>query len=84
MSEKAVMIVNVPSKGIREDLEIPLNISANDLILAFSGLYGFPVNPDNIFSYYLKADNPKALLRGEKMLSEYGLRTGTELWTWNV
>ena len=36
-----------------------------------------------IFQYYLKADNPKALLRGNKTLKDYGVRNGTEIRSWN-
>lgn len=78
-----IAIMHVPTRGICEELEIPLDITVLELIQAINTIYSLGVKPDNIYNYCLKADNPKALLRGEKTLREYGLRDGTELWTWN-
>lgn len=84
MKDKIIVIVNIPFLNVRDDLEIPVNISAIDLISALSYIYKIPVERSNIFNYYLKADNPKALLRGEKPLIDYGLRDGSEIWLWNT
>lgn len=83
MKEKAVVRMNVPDKKQKEWLEIPLDITANDLILALGQIYSLRVEEDLLYSYYVKCDNPKALLRGGRTLKSYGLRDGSELWIWN-
>lgn len=83
MKEKIIVVMNIPELGILEDLEVPTEISAQELILALSKIYGLTVSPEQMAEYYLKADCPKALLRGGKTLQEYGLRDGTRLWLWN-
>ena len=83
MRDKIVIVMNVPSRKIREDIEIPVDITVNELIRSVIQIYGLGMDQDNIFNYYLKADNPKALLKGDTTIAEYGLRNGTEIWTWN-
>lgn len=83
MKDKIRIIANIPDRAVREELEVPDNITANELIMAFDRMYGLGMDEDNIFQYYLKADNPKALLRGNKTLKDYGVRNGTEIRPWN-
>lgn len=83
MNDRIRIIANVPDRAIREELEVPAGITANDLIMAFGRMYGLEIDEDNVFQYYLKADSPKALLRGNKTLREYGVRNGTEIRSWN-
>jgi hypothetical protein len=61
------------------EIEIPLDITANDLSLALNEAYGLGMDTDNIFSCYLTAENPIAFLRGNKTLSELGVRKGTKI-----
>ncbi|MDD2978578.1 MAG: EsaB/YukD family protein [Hespellia sp.] len=83
MKENVVVTVHVCGREISEELEIPLDISANELIIALGQMYGLAVDRNKLFGYYLKVDEPKALLRGEKLLGEYGIRNGSQIWTWN-
>jgi hypothetical protein len=57
-------------------LEIPLDISANEFCSALFTKY-LPALPKDARQYYLKAERPIALLRGERTLREYGLRDGS-------
>ena len=82
MKEKITIIVHLPDDG-KEDLEVPIFITANDLILALDQIYSLNINKADMHHYYLKADNPKALLRGNRTLKEYDLRDGTMVWLWN-
>ena len=59
------------------DLEIPLEITANDLVLALNEAYDLGMDTENIFSCYLVAENPIAFLRGNKTLKEFGIRNGS-------
>ncbi len=62
------------------DLEIPLDISANDLVVALSTAYNLGINTANIRETFLISENPIALLRGSKSLFEFGIRNGSILY----
>lgn len=61
------------------ELEIPLGITASDLALALNETYSLGMDTENVFSCYLVSENPIAFLRGNKMLSEYGIRNGSRI-----
>ena len=72
-----VIIFKIHRRNFSTDIEVPLNITANDLFHALSETYDLPVDSSNIFNCHLKAENPIALLKGSKTLAEYGIRTGS-------
>lgn len=76
-NDTAIVVLNVPKKNICVDLEIPLEISANELVLALNAAYELGIDISNIKDCYLKSENPIALLKGNKSLSEFGLRNGS-------
>lgn len=59
------------------DLDIPLNISANDLVIALNSTFNLGIDTSNIRNCFLKSENPIALLKGNKLLSDFGVRNGT-------
>lgn len=65
--------------GTIEEIEIPLNITANDLIYALSAAYDLGLNSEDVFEYYLCSENPIAFLRGEKTLADFKLRNGSKV-----
>lgn len=75
--DTAIIIFNITKRKASYDLEIPLDISANDLINALNVAYNLNIDTSDIKNCYLKAERPIALLRGDKTLSEYGLRNGS-------
>lgn len=75
--ETAIIIFNIVKRNVSVDLEIPLNISANELVVALNSAYELNINTSDIKNCYLKAENPIALLRGNKTLAEFGLRNGS-------
>jgi len=75
--EKAVIIFNILNRKQSFDLEIPLSISANDLVLALNSAYELGIDTSNIKNCYLKAERPIALLKGNKSLENFGVRNGT-------
>lgn len=77
MYDKALIIFNRPDKKIQVDLEIPLDITANELVSALNEAFKLGIDTSNILNCYLKAENPIALLRGNKTLRQYGIRNGT-------
>lgn len=73
----AIIVFNVVKRQFSVDLEIPLNITANELVVALNTAFELGIDTTNIKNCYLKAENPIALLRGNKTLSEYGVRNGS-------
>lgn len=77
MENKAVMIFRIHKRKEEYDLEIPLDISANELVNALNVAFELGIDTSNITNCFLQAENPIALLKGNKLLSDYGLRNGT-------
>ena len=73
----AIIVLNLTKKYITADIEVPLNISANEFVVALNSAYDLGIDTTNIKNCYLKAENPIALLRGNKSLMEFGLRNGS-------
>ena len=76
-SDKAIIIFNITRKNISVDLEVPLDISANELVTALNAAYGLGIDTTDIKNCYLKSENPIALLRGNRTLRESGIRSGS-------
>ena len=75
--ETAIVIFKLIRKNLSLDLEIPLNISANELVEALNTAYDLGIDVSDIKNCYLKSENPIALLKGNKTLFEFGLRDGS-------
>lgn len=75
--EKAIVIFNNKKNNMSIDLEIPLTISANELVGALNTAYELGIDVSDIKNCYLKSENPIALLKGNKTLAEYGIRNGS-------
>lgn len=79
MSEKAIVnFINRKDKS-QIELEIPINITANDLIIALNDIYELGMDTENIFNCYLVAENPIAFLHGNKELFKFGIRNGSKI-----
>lgn len=77
MGNKAIVIFKMYKRNIEVDLEIPLDITANDLVNALNTAYELGIDTNNVKNCYLKAENPIALLKGNRLLSDFGVRNGT-------
>ena len=75
--ETAIIVFNIIKRNFTVDLEIPLDISANDLVNALNTAYELGIDTSDIKNCYLKAENPISLLKGNKTLAEFGLRNGS-------
>lgn len=73
----AIVIFNILKRNFSVDLEVPLNISANELVIALNNAYELGIDTTDIKNCYLKLENPIALLKGNKTLSEFGVRNGS-------
>jgi len=77
MGDRAVVILRIHKRNFETDLEVPLDISANDLVAALNAAYDLGIDVSDVKNCYLKAENPIALLKGNKSLYDYGVRNGT-------
>ncbi len=77
MDNKAIVIFKIHKKNYETDLEIPLDISANDLVNALNTAFDLGIDTTDVSNCYLKSENPIALLKGNKLLSDFGVRNGT-------
>ena len=75
--ETAIIIFNIIKRNFTVDLEVPLDISANDLVNALNTAYDLGIDTSNMKNSYLKMENPISLLKGNKLLADYGMRNGS-------
>lgn len=75
--DKAIVIFNNYKQNTTVDIEIPLNISANELVISLNTAYELGIDTTDIKNCYLQAENPIALLRGNKTLNQYGIHNGS-------
>lgn len=75
--ETAIIILNIQKRNICVDIEVPLNVSANELVNALNTGYNLGIDTTNIKNCYLKAENPIVLLKGNRTLAEFGIRNGS-------
>lgn len=78
--ETAIVIFRIEKQNTTVDLEVPLFITANELVMALNSAYDLQIDTSDIKNCYLKAENPIALLRGNKTLEEFGVRNGTVIY----
>lgn len=77
MENTVVVVLIIPGKKIKIDLEVNLDITATELAVAINSAYELGIDTSNIRNCYIKAEHPIALLRGNKTLREFGIRNGT-------
>ena len=78
--ETAIVIFNITKRNFTVDLEIPLNITANELVTALDTAYELGIDTTDIKNCYLKAERPIVLLKGNKTLAEFGIRNGSVIY----
>jgi uncharacterized ubiquitin-like protein YukD len=75
--DRIVVVLYIHKSGEKFDIEIPLDITAKDLVLALNHAFNLGIDVNNITECYLKTENPIALLKGNTRLRDYKLRNGT-------
>lgn len=78
--ETVTAVFNMTKRNCVKDIEIPLYITANELVVALNQAYDLKIDTSNIKNCYFKAEKPIALLRGNKTLAEFGVRNGTVIY----
>ena len=77
MNEKAIITVRLLNKKEIYDIEVPLDISGNDLVIALNQAFKLGIEVNNVLDCYLNMESPIALIRGNKLLRDYGMRNGS-------
>lgn len=77
MNETVIMIFERGSECF--DIEVPLDITANELLYGLNQGLRLGINLEDPTQCYLCTENPIALLKGNTLLSEYGLHDGTRI-----
>lgn len=75
--ERVIIRFVAPGKTITNDIDVPLDITANDLIVGLNAAYHLGLDISDARQCYLSCENPIALLRGNKTLGEFGIRDGS-------
>lgn len=75
--ERVIARFVAPSKNISCDIELPLDITANDLVVGLNEAYKLGIDISDIRQCYLSCENPVALLKGKRQLGEFGIRDGS-------
>lgn len=77
MGGKIIVQFNMIKSKRTVDLEIPTDITARDLIIGLNEAYKLEIDITNVKECFLRCENPIALVKGNKLISEFGLRTGS-------
>lgn len=74
---EAVVILNFLSENTQIDIAVPLEITANEFVVALNEAYKLGINTEDISKCYLRSENPIALLKGDTTLKKYGIHNGS-------
>lgn len=77
--DRCTVIINFSDGRDSEDIDIPLDISAVDLLIGLNDAYQLGYDLTRINEYSLRAENPICLLKGSRSLESYGLMNGSEI-----
>ena len=77
MLERVIVQFQMHRRGRSVDLEIPLDMTARELLLALNQAYVLGIATDRMEECYLSCERPTALLRGNRTLREICLRNGS-------
>lgn len=76
MDERIIVELCDEINGVRKDLDIPLNITAEDLFTTVTSVCSLALRRDKVV---MVSENPIAYLEGEKTLDEFGLYNGSKI-----
>lgn len=79
MRNTIIMIFNHKKNKQSYDIEVPLNITANELIYGLNKGLHLGLDLERVEECYLCTEAPITLLRGNVQLEEFGLRNGTTI-----
>lgn len=79
MAENITVRLYIRKEKRWTDVELPLDITANEFIASLNKGYGLRMDITDINNCYFRSENPICLLRGNVKLEEYGLYNGTTI-----
>lgn len=79
MEEKIIVELFRKDGGVICDLEVPLHITAIELLQALNQALHLGIKTEQIEDCFLVAENPIVLLRGNVELAECGLHDGSRI-----
>lgn len=79
MAKNIIMQFEREKTGECFDIEIPLHITANELVHALNKGLNLGINLADVSQCYLKTENPVALLKGDIALEEFGIHDGSKI-----
>lgn len=79
MDEKIIMQFVWMNTQQSIDIEVPLNITANELLYGLNQGLHLGLHLDDVSQCYLTTENPIALLKGDVLLSEFQVHDGTKI-----
>lgn len=77
MDERVIIRFLDNEKKINLDLEVPLDITANEFVTALNSAYDLEIDTEDVKACYLKSENPTVLIKGSRTLRDFGIRTGS-------
>lgn len=77
MKDTIVLIFQYTFSGRQLDIEVPKDITANDLLYGLNEGLKLGIDIYNRKTAYLVAKNPRVLIRGIRRLEQLGLRDGS-------
>lgn len=77
MKEKVILQFQREQNGEKFDIEVPLSITANELLYSLNQGLQLGLNLSDVSQCYLITENPIALLKGDISLEEFGIHDGT-------
>ena len=79
MREKVIVTFCSAEKNIKADIEVPTDITTMDLLKALNFAFDLEIDTSDIKQCYIKVENPIALMRGNRLVSDYKIRNGSIL-----
>lgn len=76
-NKKAIVVLYLHKQNKCVDLELPLYITANELFHAINEAFRLGEDETQLRNCYLQAENPIALLKGNRTLEEFGIRNAS-------
>lgn len=79
MKEKVILQFEREKTKESFDIEVPLNITANELLQALNEGLHLQLDLTDMSQCYLTTENPIALLKGDVLLKEFNIHDGTKV-----
>lgn len=76
--DKGIVIVKIDNEDKEYELEIPLRVSVKEICISLIKALNLEENK-NLTGYYIKTENPTCFLKGNDILSNYGISSGSKI-----